>query len=359
MLWHILALPWLANAAMGGLIVLAVGGLAVRLFHQPVRRVRLVVLTMLGALMVPWLVMIPLPLRIPVALRWSTGLLSIGERVPAQRRSSTSIEALSHDDLGVRRHAPGPSGESVNASQPAATRTDPDVGRWASSALATLTRLPWPRIVVVVYASASAGLLGWWLLGQMVLWRITLGSRPGRQSLRDRFLAISGPAGERVRLIESDRIALPVTFSWTRPVILLPSDLCECGDEEALNYTLAHEWSHVERRDAWAWNLAAVAGVLLFYQPLFWWLRRQLRLCQDYLADDRAAALGSPEDYAACLVRLRANAASAIAPSRPRCPRWESMTALRTSPGESTCSSTIAIPSSIAAPESGASAPPL
>ncbi len=44
--------------------------------------------------------------------------------------------------------------------------------------------------------------------------------------------------------------------------------------------------------------------MLLFYQPLFWWLRRQLRLCQDYLADDRAAVGGSPEDYAACLVRL-------------------------------------------------------
>ena len=37
---------------------------------------------------------------------------------------------------------------------------------------------------------------------------------------------------------------------------------------------------------------------------MFWWLRRQLRLCQDYLADDRAAALGSAEDYAAFLVHL-------------------------------------------------------
>ena len=43
---------------------------------------------------------------------------------------------------------------------------------------------------------------------------------------------------------------------------------------------------------------------MLFYQPLFWWLRRQLRLCQDYLADDRAAALASAEDYATYLVRL-------------------------------------------------------
>ena len=129
-------------------------------------------------------------------------------------------------------------------------------------------------------------------------------ARPAPPAVREHFLAISGPAGARVRLLESDRIALPFTYTWIRPVILLPSALCARGDEEALKYALAHEWSHVERRDAWAWNLAALAGAVLFYQPLFWWLRRQLRLCQDYLADDRAAALGSPEDYAACLVRL-------------------------------------------------------
>src|SRR4029079_19202798 len=63
-------------------------------------------------------------------------------------------------------------------------------------------------------------------------------------------------------------------------------------------------WSHVEGRDAWTWNLACLAELVLFYQPLFWWLRRQLRLCQDYLADARAAAEGSAEEYAAFLVRL-------------------------------------------------------
>ena len=105
-------------------------------------------------------------------------------------------------------------------------------------------------------------------------------------------------------LLESDRIALPFTFTWARPVILLPATLCDAGEPGALRYVLAHEWSHVERRDAWAWNLACLAGLVLFYQPLFWWLRRQLRLCQDYLADARAAAAGSAEDYAAYLVRL-------------------------------------------------------
>jgi protocatechuate 3,4-dioxygenase beta subunit len=105
-------------------------------------------------------------------------------------------------------------------------------------------------------------------------------------------------------LLESERIASPFTYTWRRPVILLPEALCDGFQPGALRYVLAHEWSHVERRDAWAWNLACLAGLVLFYQPLFWWLRRQLRLCQDYLADARAASAGSAEDYAAFLVRL-------------------------------------------------------
>ena len=87
-------------------------------------------------------------------------------------------------------------------------------------------------------------------------------------------------------------------------MILLPRKLCYPTDAGRLRYILAHEWSHIERRDAWAWNLTCLAGIMLFYQPLFWWLRRQLKLCQDFLADDRAAALGSAEDYATYLVQL-------------------------------------------------------
>ena len=118
------------------------------------------------------------------------------------------------------------------------------------------------------------------------------------------FLQISGPAGREVVLLESDTVKLPFTFTWLRPVIVLPTALCNGGDSQELRFCLAHEWSHIERRDARAWNLAAVAGFVLFYQPMYWWLRRQLRLCQDYLADDRAAALASAEDYAIYLVEL-------------------------------------------------------
>jgi hypothetical protein len=75
--------------------------------------------------------------------------------------------------------------------------------------------------------------------------------------------------------------------------------------ERPLRFSLAHEWSHVERRD-WAITvLTGVAEAVMFYQPLFWRLRRQLLLCQDYLADAHAAELApSADEYAGFLVSL-------------------------------------------------------
>ena len=73
---------------------------------------------------------------------------------------------------------------------------------------------------------------------------------------------------------------------------------------------MAHEWTHIERRDFRAWFAAGLARVLFFYQPLVWWLRRQLRLCQDFVADARASRQApQPEDYAEFLT-LRAAAGS-------------------------------------------------
>src|SRR5581483_10894674 len=103
----------------------------------------------------------------------------------------------------------------------------------------------------------------------------------------DLFRTISGPGCSRVRLLASDRLELPLTFNGWYPVIVIPGSMCGT-DSASLRYCLAHEWSHVERGDSWRWYLAGMAQFLFFYQPLFWWLRRQLRLCQDYLADARA-----------------------------------------------------------------------
>ena len=59
MAWHIGIWHWLAQAALGSALVLACGCLAARLARQPVRRLRLLELTLLGCLAAPWLGMVP------------------------------------------------------------------------------------------------------------------------------------------------------------------------------------------------------------------------------------------------------------------------------------------------------------
>ena len=278
--WHEHAGPFLLRAAAGGLAVLTLGALAILVCRPPVLRARLALLTILGAAAVPWLALVP-PLP-----HWSAPIL------PATRMAPDAIEPP-RGPVPIPPPLGDPKPTPAAGVRPAESVSPPPS--------------PPPSIaglLLVAHAVGSAILLGWWLCGQVALLRLARGARPARRSARDLFLALSGPAGARVRLLESDRIALPFTFTRSRPVILLPSTLAAGHDEATLRYALAHEWSHVERRDARAWDLAVLAGVLLFYLPPYWWLRRQLRLCQDFLADDRAAALGSPGDYASCLVRL-------------------------------------------------------
>ncbi len=301
--WQVLTGSRLADAAAGGLIVLAAGSLAARLCRQPVRRARLIVLSLLGAMAVPALG------ALPVAPRWSVGFPAVPAAILARADHAAPAQAGSRlypKRATESRVALGPIEQPGEMTTDNA-RTEPDLAASGQAASATAARWHFPSArpaVLGSYVAVAAGFAIWWLVGQLLLWRVTRSARPVPEAIRAVFLGLAGPGSGRVVLLESDRIASPFTYTWRRPVILLPRALCGGSEPGALRYVLAHEWSHVEGRDSWTWNLACLAGLVLFYQPLFWWLRRQLRLCQDYLADARAAAAGSAEDYAAFLVRL-------------------------------------------------------
>src|SRR3954447_21334395 len=96
--WQVLTSSRLADAAAGGLIVLAAGSLAARLCRQPVRRVRLIVLSLLGAMAAPALG------ALPIAPRWSVGLPA------APAAIVTRAERAAHAEAGSRPHPPGATG---------------------------------------------------------------------------------------------------------------------------------------------------------------------------------------------------------------------------------------------------------
>ena len=203
--WQTFAWGRLADAAAGGLIVLAVGSLAARLCRQPVRRARLVVLTLVGGVIVPGLG------ALPVVPRWSAGLLPAAAPVRPVDRDEP--------EPSVSRPTPPPLA-SVPARTPALVRPSPETATGTvTTTPARVSRWIFPTartLVLGAYTAATAGMAAWWLLGQVVLRRITRAARPVPLAVRDTFLGLSGPEGERVVLLESDQITLPLTYTWTR-----------------------------------------------------------------------------------------------------------------------------------------------
>jgi hypothetical protein len=302
MAWHTPFWYWLAQAALAGALILVGGCLAVRLCRQPARKLRLAELTLLGCLLAPWLAGLPgLP-------HWHLGLL--GEAPPEQAAPAVAEETPggSTTPAGpppvVAKVAP-PTTPSVGPEKTLTPPQSPEMPSTPVGPAPPSRRLPLSGLLVLAYAVVAGWLLLRWLAGVAQLVRLYRGAGPTPPAVHRLFRRIAGPGGEGVALLASGRTASPLMFYWWRPVIVLPADLCDDADAPALRYCLAHEWSHVERRDAWTWHLATLVQFLLFYNPLFWWLRRQVRLCQDFLADARAAEQAAEaEDYAEYLVHV-------------------------------------------------------
>ncbi|MEX0641787.1 MAG: carboxypeptidase regulatory-like domain-containing protein [Pirellulales bacterium] len=155
---------------------------------------------------------------------------------------------------------------------------------------------------VVLYVAIVFCMAWWWLSG---IWRrhvLECAATVASESLRALCVRMGG---RNVRLLISDQIDGPVTWGLLRPVIVLPARFVEPSSDVELRWCLAHELSHVERRDAATLLLATLAQLVCFYNPLYWWLHRQMVLCQDFIADARAAReTGTLEDYAEFLVQL-------------------------------------------------------
>ncbi len=77
-------------------------------------------------------------------------------------------------------------------------------------------------------------------------------------------------------------------FLWVRksgPVVILPNGLLESFERESLRLILRHELSHYVRYDHWTNAFSMTIGVLLWWNPVVWWARRELRFAQELCCD--------------------------------------------------------------------------
>jgi len=93
-----------------------------------------------------------------------------------------------------------------------------------------------------------------------------------------------------------------VALGVFRPRVLLPQCWANSRAAEDLSTVLAHEAAHIRNGDLIWLTASRLLLAILWAQPLYWLLRRSLRLDQEALADAAAAEQSGRQKYAEQLV---------------------------------------------------------
>jgi bla regulator protein blaR1 len=189
----------------------------------------------------------------------------------------------------------------------------------AGPAEATRGALPTVRDLRRRIEPLLPGLVGLWGVGVLLLSLRSFGGWAVVERLKGASIKAPPPVIEEVlgrlvarlrvsapvRLYESALVQVPTVIGWLRPVILIPASALTGLSPEQLELVLAHELSHIRRRDYLA-NLAQTAvETLLFYHPAVWWVSNRMRIEREHCCDDLAiAAGGNPVRYARTLADL-------------------------------------------------------
>lgn len=142
----------------------------------------------------------------------------------------------------------------------------------------------WSRAALTLYALVALTLFLRLCVGIVLSRRLLSGSR------------VTGQLTEGIAIRESDGIAAPVTLGIWRPAILLPTGWREWNAAKR-DAVLAHERSHIRRRDPAIQMLSALHRVLLWYSPLSWFLHKRIVRVAEEASDDAALAVTSDRPF--------------------------------------------------------------
>ncbi len=108
-----------------------------------------------------------------------------------------------------------------------------------------------------------------------------------------------------VGVVEAAALKAPVAFGTIRPTIGLPAGFGDDFGPSQQDAMLAHELAHLAAGDP-VWQLLAdLSCATLWWHPLAWWSRRQLRAANEVAADEASLLVpDGPEALADCLVTL-------------------------------------------------------
>ena len=214
----------------------------------------------------------------------------------AVARSAANDAAPTAEKLSPASAPVSFSANSVAANIPVAS-TPPAISANSPAAAAPLRRvvIPWTAVVPGIYLLGVAMfgtrlLVGLWFSRRLERAAESIDDREALRLLR--FRSCVAGLQTMPRLKESAMLAVPATVGVRRSVILLPANW-RAWPEEQLDAILAHEVSHVARRDALTQLLSLVHRAIFWFSPLGWWLDKQLTDLAEQASDEAALAGGA------------------------------------------------------------------
>jgi beta-lactamase regulating signal transducer with metallopeptidase domain len=172
---------------------------------------------------------------------------------------------------------PGPAEAGPYVTVPAgdasdlATRTNVPA-RAIGDALTLLA--PW---VLPLWIAGTCCLLGVEGVRIARLARRVRAARPADTDLERRLAEVAAAVGVApVRVVAVAGIGFPAVWSLGRPVLLWPQQLREASPP-ARDALLIHELAHIKRRDHLVGWIELAAGLVWWWNPLFWQVRSSLR----------------------------------------------------------------------------------
>jgi beta-lactamase regulating signal transducer with metallopeptidase domain len=175
-----------------------------------------------------------------------------------------------------------------------------EIGSESSYTPSPERKLMWPFAAIVLYCIGVCILLSRALLGWRAMSRIARACKPVALE------AVIRPELKQIRVpvYESEIVAAPLTAGIISPRIILPA-IWRNWPPEKLSAVLAHEFSHVRRRDTLIAPLSHLNRCLFWFHPLAWWLERKLAATAELACDDDAVrAVGETKLYAEVLLDM-------------------------------------------------------
>jgi beta-lactamase regulating signal transducer with metallopeptidase domain len=282
-------LSQLVTAAVRTVVLAAGAGLLLTVFRVKAPTVRLFVwaTVLYSGLSMPVLGYLLHPISISVPLRdpqRAAKLIFVSKDTTAS--ALYSFPAKTIDGGGPKRDKPR--SPVSNSAWPANSQPG-SRGGWISLTSA----VEWSTFALVAYLSIALVFVLRIILGLACACRLVKSStRITHSRVISRLLSPAQGARKLPFAHESQRVSVPLTVGVLSPSILLPLSWRE-WDDTKLDAVIAHELSHVLRRDPLSQCVALVYRAVFWFSPLAWWLNRHLVDLAEQSSDEAALSAGT------------------------------------------------------------------